>query len=98
MSQLKRLMEWYSSNCNGDWEHSGGVKIETLDNPGWSITVDFDGADHRFDPGVERFNIERVEDEDCVQFWYDKDRDRLRIFCGKDNLEEALKTFLDQLD
>ena len=26
--------------CNDDWEHQYGVKIDTLDNPGWSVTVD----------------------------------------------------------
>jgi hypothetical protein len=34
------LSDWYRNNCNGDWEHSYGIKIETLDNPGWSIRID----------------------------------------------------------
>ena len=29
-----------SAECNGDWEHSYGVKIDTLDNPGWLLKVD----------------------------------------------------------
>lgn len=37
---LTWLSEWYLSQCNGDWEHDYGIKIETLDNPGWSLTVD----------------------------------------------------------
>ena len=32
---FQRLQKWYKSQCNGDWEHSFGIKIETLDNPGW---------------------------------------------------------------
>ena len=35
-----RLSAWYAKHCNGDWEHSDGVKIETLDNPGWLAKVD----------------------------------------------------------
>ncbi|MEY2498899.1 MAG: hypothetical protein QOD12_2455 [Verrucomicrobiota bacterium] len=26
--------------ANGDWEHAYGVKIESLDNPGWSVLID----------------------------------------------------------
>jgi hypothetical protein len=34
------LQEWYFDQCNGDWEHEFGVKIDTLDNPGWVVTID----------------------------------------------------------
>lgn len=34
------LAEWYISHCDGNWEHGYGIKIETLDNPGWSLIVD----------------------------------------------------------
>jgi|LakMenE01Jun11ns_1017448.scaffolds.fasta_scaffold9833460_2 hypothetical protein len=37
---LNWLSEWYQKKCNGDWEHYFGVKIETLDNPGWSLIID----------------------------------------------------------
>lgn len=37
---LTWLSQWYLSQCDNDWEHSYGVKIDTLDNPGWSITID----------------------------------------------------------
>jgi hypothetical protein len=40
MNALTRLQRWYSSQCDGDWEHTWGVKIGTLDNPGWSIDID----------------------------------------------------------
>lgn len=36
------LCNWYKSNCNGDWEHNYGVIIETIDNPGWSVTIDIE--------------------------------------------------------
>jgi len=32
---MERIQDWYRRQCDGDWEHSYGVKIETLDNPGW---------------------------------------------------------------
>jgi hypothetical protein len=34
------ISNWLLSHCDGDWEHEYGVKIETLDNPGWSVTID----------------------------------------------------------
>ncbi len=37
---LAWLQDWYRSRCDGTWEHSYGVKIDTLDNPGWLVTVD----------------------------------------------------------
>ena len=40
MDILNWLNEWYKSNCNGDWEHCYQIKIETLDNPGWSVTIE----------------------------------------------------------
>jgi len=34
---IEKLQRIYASQCNGDWEHSWGVHIETLDNPGWKF-------------------------------------------------------------
>jgi hypothetical protein len=33
--RLNELQVWYGAQCNGSWEHTYGIKIETLDNPGW---------------------------------------------------------------
>ena len=45
MDLLYWLNKWYKSNCNGDWEHCYGIKIETLDNPGWSFSIDLMGTE-----------------------------------------------------
>ena len=42
MDQVTHLQQWYLSQCDEDWEHSYGIKIETLDNPGWHVTVDLE--------------------------------------------------------
>lgn len=34
------LQNWYYSQCDGDWEHEFGIKIDTLDNPGWTVFID----------------------------------------------------------
>ena len=35
MNNLIWLQDFYTSLCNGDWEHSYGFKLDTMDNPGW---------------------------------------------------------------
>ena len=35
IDNIKWLQDWYFSQCDGDWEHIQGVKITTIDNPGW---------------------------------------------------------------
>lgn len=42
---LSSLIDWYMSNCDGDWEHTYGVMLQTLDNPGWWLTVDLKGTE-----------------------------------------------------
>lgn len=37
---IERLQRWYQAQCNGKWEHGHGVRIETLDNPGWMVKID----------------------------------------------------------
>ena len=40
MDVLADVQRWYNAQCDGDWEHSFGLSIQTLDNPGWSVTID----------------------------------------------------------
>ena len=37
---IRQLANWYSAQCNDNWEHTYGIKIETLDNPGWRLLID----------------------------------------------------------
>ncbi|WP_298671923.1 immunity 53 family protein [uncultured Sphingomonas sp.] len=37
---LAWLSRWYLAQCDSDWELSYGVKIDTIDNPGWSLKID----------------------------------------------------------
>ncbi len=54
------LQEFYFRQCNGDWEHIFGVKIGTLDNPGWLMDISLEETEMEavtFDP----IKIERSE-------------------------------------
>lgn len=37
---IAKLQDWLAAECNGDWEHSFGVTIESSDNPGWIVKID----------------------------------------------------------
>ena len=40
MSPVELLQAWFQGQTNGTWEHGHGVTIETLDAPGWMVTID----------------------------------------------------------
>ena len=87
---ISLLEKWYFERCNGDWEHSWGVKIETLDNPGWRLRINLNEtrAENRV---LERTRIDRSEN-DWMMYWVEE-----RVFhaaCGPLNLSEAIKVFI----
>ena len=43
-NSFQALQQWYLAQCDGEWEHSYGVHIATLDNPGWLIKIDLHGT------------------------------------------------------
>jgi hypothetical protein len=92
---LARLETWYLAQCNGDWEHSYGVKIGTLDNPGWCFEIDLQETvlDGRAFAPVQ---IERSE-LDWLTCSIEDDR-AFHAYCGPHNLHEALGVFLDWAD
>lgn len=88
--ELCLLANWYLKQCDGEWQHQNGIKIETLDNPGWSVSIDVGGtvlAEARFDP----VRVDRTE-ADWLQC---RVRDaRFEGFGGATNLTEILRVFL----
>ncbi|HVS70260.1 MAG TPA: immunity 53 family protein [Chthoniobacteraceae bacterium] len=43
-SVLERIQQWYADQCDGEWEHDFGVRIESLDNPGWLLRINLAGT------------------------------------------------------
>jgi len=41
---LEWLDLWYQSQCDGDWEHSRGMWLESLTDPGWQLTIHLAGT------------------------------------------------------
>ena len=91
MSVLREIQEWYSSNCDGEWEHMFGLSIETLDNPGWSVTIDLQGTNLA---GKEFQEIKKHHTEES---WIEcrVDDGKFRSFGDASRLEEIFSIFVD---
>ena len=40
-----QLSNWFASQCDGEFEHAYGIRIESTDNPGWLIRFDADAPE-----------------------------------------------------
>ncbi|MCY7296084.1 immunity 53 family protein [Alteromonas sp. a30] len=91
MNTLEKIMNWYASNCDGDWEHSFGVKIDTLDNPGWTIQVDI------AETGLSGKCFDEVDIQRSETNWIycNVSDDVFKGAGGTSNLEELIKVFLN---
>lgn len=99
---IAQLTKWYSNQCDGDWEHEFGIKISTLDNPGWWVCVDV-GEVSTLSLPFEDVEVERSPSDwvHCKQkigtvFGSpDTAYAHLAGFCGPRNLDELLRLMLE---
>lgn len=94
MESLEWLQSWYLLQCNGDWEHSYGVKIDTLDNPGWSLEIDLTDTSLQNRP-FEKTKIERTEDD-----WVMCEVEKNQFYGagGPKNLGEIIQVFRNWIE
>ena len=88
---LRRLEKWYLARCDGDWEHSHGVRISTLDNPGWQLAIDLG------ETPLANKTFKSVESEVDGNNWFHC-RVRNSTFEGAGgpfNLTDLIETFLE---
>jgi hypothetical protein len=91
---LARIQSWYKLNCDGDWEHSYGLSINTLDNPGWWVKIDLQ------DTALENLSFSRnYQNENNEQDWFfiKTEEKILDINCGPANLSQIFSIFLDEI-
>jgi Immunity protein 53 len=91
-STIQRLQDWYVSQCNEDWEHSFGIDIGTLDNPGFTLTIDLDETE-LLSRSFQSVQIQRENEHDWVNCMVE--RRKFKGSCGPQNLDEMLIIFLD---
>ncbi|MCY9670815.1 immunity 53 family protein [Paenibacillus alginolyticus] len=89
MSLLKWLEDWFNQNCDGDWEHCEGIRIATLDNPGWFIQISL------IDTDIEGkyFKPLKIERSDFDWIHCNVEDGIFKGFGGVRNLEEILDVF-----
>lgn len=88
---LARLQRWYVAQCDGDWEHSWGVTIETSDNPGWVVTIDLAETDWA-DLSIPGRGETRSEQD---WFHVKVEQGKFQGVGGPLNLDEILTRFLE---
>jgi hypothetical protein len=88
------LQRWYVQQCNDEWEHSYGVRIDTLDNPGWTFVVDLVDTAH----ASTTRDWSRVERSEHDWVHWRVHEDRFEAACGPTNLNEAILAFLDLVE
>jgi Immunity protein 53 len=90
MNVISELQEWYESQCDEEWEHQFGVSIGTLDNPGWTVTIDLEGTD------LAEKDFQVIEDlspgQDWIKCWVESGK--FNGVGGPHKLEEILTIFL----
>jgi hypothetical protein len=57
------LQFWLTKLANGDWEHGHGIRISSLDNPGWCIEIDLS------DTGLEKKSFEMIKFDHGESDW-----------------------------
>jgi hypothetical protein len=87
---VSMLERWYESQCNGEWEHSYGIDIDTLDNPGWTIKIDLRET-RKQGAVLEKQKISRGEN-DWILYWIEEQK--FCIACGPLNFSEATEIFV----
>jgi hypothetical protein len=96
MDALGRLQHWYLDQCDEDWEHSYGVKIDTLDNPGWSVEIDL-AETELVGKSFETFHYGMFEDAETsgINWIFCKvEGDKFSARGGPLKLEEMINVFL----
>ncbi|MFJ9461666.1 Imm53 family immunity protein [Kitasatospora sp. NPDC101447] len=91
MSALGFLQDWYTSQCNEDWEHEFGVRIATLDNPGWVMEVDLIGTEIE----GRRLEKSKLESAPGRWIWSSSDGEKFMSSCDQLSLEEMIFRFKD---
>jgi Immunity protein 53 len=88
---ISLLEKWYSSQCDGEWEHGSGIDINTLDNPGWTLKINVRGT-KAANKELGRIQINRTE-EDWIHYWVENGQ--FNAACGPLNLSETIRLFVD---
>ncbi len=63
---LSEIQSWYIDMCNDDWEHTYGLSITNIDNPGWNLVVAVKDT-YLYEVPFEAIQIQRCNEDDWIQ-------------------------------
>jgi hypothetical protein len=94
MEILDWIQNYFKNNCDGDWEHSSGIQITTLDNPGWDVEIDISNT------SLANFKLEWILNENGKQDWYGVKIENQKFNASGDSgkLKFLLGLFKDMID
>lgn len=82
--RMSWLENYLSQRVDGDWEHQHGIRIFTLDNPGWRVKVSLPDTEGPR-PAFERIEFEASE-SDWYHCWVDEEQREFNGAGGVSNL------------
>jgi hypothetical protein len=91
-SALKRLSDWYLDQCDGLWEHTQGMSITTLDNPGFALKIDLKGTPLE-DAEFDRVEVEYQTEDRWYTCW--KEDGTFNAAGAPSTVEDMIECFLD---
>ena len=94
VNYIKWLGNWYKENCYDDWEHSYGVKIDTLDNPGWAVKIDLEYTNME-DIEFPKYKIDNSDDDWIICYVRNE---KFMGYGDPDKLEEIIKVFKEWVE
>lgn len=88
---FKLLQNWYVKHCNGDWEHEFGIRIDTLDNPGWSVVIDL------VDTNLENKKFTKINQLKTEHDWIQckVENHKFHAAGGPQNLIDIINVFIE---
>jgi hypothetical protein len=92
MDLLADIQSWYASQCNEDWEHTYGITISNIDNPGWSLKVELKDT-YLYEVDFKKVKIQREEENDWIIC--DVKNGDFQGYGGPRNLGDLLRVFLN---
>src|SRR5687767_14791615 len=90
MNPWPDLQKWFASNCDGEWEHDFGIKIETMSDPGWLVIIDLE------ETNLEGKLFTPIKKGPSEASWIDcrVEESKFRGMSDATKLEEILRVFI----
>lgn len=86
---IEWLQDWYSSNCNGEWEHENVVKIQSLDNPGWLLEINIVNLAAKAE--LKNWNVFEISEQNWIG--YDVEDNKFTASGDSTKLEALIMIF-----